>query len=426
MTISWTTAPQPSPNVSSLSFASQWLGTYSPAQTVTVTNTGGSPLDDQSGRAPAPGWAETALTCTAEPIAPGTGCSIFVSFDPSKAGAQTGTLNLVYDPGPGAGSSTATTSVGLSGTGMPPQPVTLSLAASANNPATAGQAVTFTAAVNSPAGGPTASGTVTFQTGSGSSAITHTVLVNSSGTATWTTGSLPAGNDAVNASYSGDSDYQPAKAPTLTEVIRRQLVKPSLYVAEYGSNAIGIYSSGASGRSRLGTISGAQTGLDYPEGVVLDSQGDVYVANTVADTITEYAPGASGNVAPIATISGSHTGLVAPRFLALDSSDDLYVVNGTGNSVIEYAPGANGNSGPINTISGSATMIDDPIGIAFDLGLLYVSNAGTTRSPPTRPSRSETPPRCSRCKAPTPASTARRDCSSTVSINSWSPTTAAA
>jgi hypothetical protein len=245
------------------------------------------------------------------------------------------------------------------------------------SPAYLGSNVTLTANVQSatvtpPAGDPTAAGTVTFQTGSGSGATTQTVPVNGSGVTTWTTSSLPAGNDAVNASYSSTDGHYQAQAPTVTEQIQPQLVKPSAYVADYGSDAISIYSSGASGRSLLGTISGSATKLDHPDGVVLDSQGDLYVANSLANTITEYAPGASGNVAPIATISGVHTGLDDPRFLALDSSDDLYVVNGTGNSVAEYAPGANGDTGSIATITNG---INNPIGIAFDLGLLYVSNA---------------------------------------------------
>ncbi len=251
----------------------------------------------------------------------------------------------------------------------------LTLAANPNS-ATAGQGVTFTATVNPPAGDPTATGTVTFQTGSGSNAITQTASLNASGIATWTSNSLPAGADTVNATYGGDGNYLPEQA-SVTEQIQPQLVKPSLYVADYGSNAISIYSSGASGRTLLGTISGSQTGLDYPEGVAVDSLGDLFVANALGNTITEYAPGASGNVAPIATISGSRTALNDPRFLALDSSDDLWVVDAASNSITEYTPGSNGNVGPSSTISGSATGIDNPIGIAFDpFGELDVSNAG--------------------------------------------------
>jgi DNA-binding beta-propeller fold protein YncE len=58
------------------------------------------------------------------------------------------------------------------------------------------------------------------------------------------------------------------------------------------------------------------TGLNLPVGLVVDSQGNIYVANNNGEDILEFAPitSASGpqNVAPIATISGGMTGLNIP------------------------------------------------------------------------------------------------------------------
>src|SRR5664280_854245 len=65
---------------------------------------------------------------------------------------------------------------------------------------------------------------------------------------------------------------------------------------------------------------------------------NLYVAND-NNSITEYATGANGNVAPVATISGSSTGLSQPWSLVLDPSDDLWVANNGIWSVTEYAPG---------------------------------------------------------------------------------------
>jgi Lactonase, 7-bladed beta-propeller len=166
-------------------------------------------------------------------------------------------------------------------------------------------------------------------------------------------------------------------APTTLTILPAPANPPSLYVADYGSNAISMFGTGASGRPLLGTIAGPATQLSNPEGVVLDSDGDLYVANSSASTITEYGADATGNAAPIATIGGSATGLDNPRFIALDSSSDLWVVNALSNSVTEYAPNASGNVAPIATIAGSATGISNPIGIAVDrTGRVYVSNAG--------------------------------------------------
>ena len=93
------------------------------------------------------------------------------------------------------------------------------------------------------------------------------------------------------------------------------------------------------------------------------------MSNATADTITEYAPGAKGNVAPIATIGGLATGLFQPRGIALDPAGHLWVLNSQG-MVSEFAAGASGNVAPITTLSavtlGSATHLTfDPAGNLF-------------------------------------------------------------
>ena len=74
--------------------------------------------------------------------------------------------------------------------------------------------------------------------------------------------------------------------------------------------------------SPIGTIVGAQTGLNRPQGIGIDSDGKIYVSNDGSDgngidSVTVYAPGSSGDAGPIATISGSLTGLVKPAGLTV-------------------------------------------------------------------------------------------------------------
>ena len=68
--------------------------------------------------------------------------------------------------------------------------------------------------------------------------------------------------------------------------------------------------------------------------------------------MTEYAKGATGNAAPVATIAGANTGLDSPQGLALDRDGNLFLANSHGNSVTAYAKGATGNAAPFATISG--------------------------------------------------------------------------
>lgn len=127
------------------------------------------------------------------------------------------------------------------------------------------------------------------------------------------------------------------------------------------------------------TISGNATGLKSPFGIAVNSDREIFVANSCffscGGSITVYATGANGNVAPIRTIEGSSTGLSNPGGIALDGRL-IYVTNITGNSVTVYPAGAHGNMAPVRTLIGLNTGIHSPTGIALDTaGKMYVVNS---------------------------------------------------
>jgi hypothetical protein len=173
----------------------------------------------------------------------------------------------------------------------------------------------------------------------------------------------------------------------------------NIYVANLGSltlapDTVTVFAAGSNGNvAPIATITGPATGLNYPTAIALDSSGKLYVANSGtqnggADTVTVYPAGSNGNAQPSATISGAGTGLVTPWGVALDSSGNIYVANdgssvGQLDSVTVYPAGSNGNVQPSATISGANTGLNSPGGIAVDLsGYIYVTNDGALTSNP--------------------------------------------
>lgn len=157
-----------------------------------------------------------------------------------------------------------------------------------------------------------------------------------------------------------------------------------LYVANGGSNNVLVFAAGATGNvAPTATIGGSNTALAGPFGVALDTRGRIYVTSVLGNSVTVYPAGANGNVSPIDTIAGSNTGLNAPVGIALDAGGRIYVANDggstAGSSVTVYAPGATGNVTPIAKIQGASTNLDRPWGIALDAaGRMYVSNTALT------------------------------------------------
>jgi hypothetical protein len=86
--------PAVSLSSSNLTFNNQVLGTTSAAQSITLTNTGNSPLT-LSSITPAGNFAETDNCIGSSPLAPSASCTISVTFTPSGLGTFSGTLTIM-------------------------------------------------------------------------------------------------------------------------------------------------------------------------------------------------------------------------------------------------------------------------------------------------------------------------------------------
>ena len=143
-----------------LSFARQPVGTVSPAQSVTLTNSDTSPLT--LGNASVTGDFAQSSSC-GPTLTAGNRCTVSVTFSPMAAGNPTGTLTVVSD---GAPSTIALTGIA---------PIGLSLSASASS-VTTGTSVTLSWSVSAGAscaatGGTAADGWTGNLSGSGSRSV---------------------------------------------------------------------------------------------------------------------------------------------------------------------------------------------------------------------------------------------------------------
>jgi hypothetical protein len=97
-------------NTKTLSFASQILGTASPAQSVTITNTGTTAFHLTGVTVTYP-FTQTGFSGTSTVISPKKSLTLKVSFFPTTLGLTNGTIWITYD-------SLASSGVSLSGTGI--------------------------------------------------------------------------------------------------------------------------------------------------------------------------------------------------------------------------------------------------------------------------------------------------------------------
>jgi 6-phosphogluconolactonase (cycloisomerase 2 family) len=175
-----------------------------------------------------------------------------------------------------------------------------------------------------------------------------------------------------------DQSLPTAQTATATiSIVIDPAITPAVYVTNGGNGTVTSYAVGGAGNlAPLTTFARTGFGLNAPAGVTIAASGRVYVANSGNDSVTSYAPGAA---APLVTsLSGAATGLQGPSAVTLDATGRLYVANQPANAITVYAPGVTGNATPVAMIAGPDTGISGPDALTIDAaGRLWVADSGS-------------------------------------------------
>ena len=182
----------------------------------------------------------------------------------------------------------------------------------------------------------------------------------------------------------------------------------NVYITDTGNNRVLYYPAGSTMATRVygqrgsftvnvANNSGVGAGsLNAPNGVALDSSGNLYVVDTGNNRVLYYPAGTTmatrvyGQDGSFVTNQArvSSNGLKGPNDVIADTSNNVYIVDTGNNRVLYYPVGSTtatqvyGQDGSFITYAStvSAKSLNTPFGIAVDRGdNVYIADAGNSR-----------------------------------------------
>jgi hypothetical protein len=319
-------------------FPSEPVGTASPAQTVTVTNTGNANLTFTAIGTTGPfAIASSGTTCsTSSPVAASGTCTVAITFTPTSVGTNSGSLSFTDN------ASGSPQTVTLTGTGVTAAPV-VSLSASS---------LTFAAQLN----GTTSAAQSVTVTNTGNANLTFTSIATAAPFAIATTGTTCSTSTPVAASgtctiaitFTPTSVGAASGSLTLTDN-NNGTTGSKQTVALSGTGAVPVASLSSSSLTFTGqllnTTSAAQT-------VTVNNTGGIGLTiTTIAITSnTPFAVASSGTCSTSSPVAASGSCTIAVTFAPTASGSATGTLTVTDNS--------NGTAGSTQTVSLSGTGLD--------------------------------------------------------------------
>ncbi len=227
---------------------------------------------------------------------------------------------------------------------------------------------------------------------------------------------LSAGQLASSASPVPAVVLSPANPAPINEPDGMALdAEGDLWVANAGGGDLAMYTPAQLDSGGTASPAVAIGGFVGPTGLAFDRAGDLWVADRELGTLSELTPAqlaSSGSPTPAVEL-GVSSNVAAPEELAFDPLGDLWVTNASGphDAVDEFTPAQLATSGsptPAVTITADAShSVEDPTGLGFDAGGdLWVANCASSTLVQF------TPAQLASSGSPTPAVTISSDGSS--------------
>jgi RHS repeat-associated protein len=162
----------------------------------------------------------------------------------------------------------------------------------------------------------------------------------------------------------------------------------ALYIADAGNHSIRkivadgtVTTVAGNGTTGFADGSGAAARFNNPQGVAVDANGIVYVADSGNHRIRRIAADgavttlAGDGTAGLTNGQGAQARFNAPQGITVDNSGGLYIAD-TGNNVVRYLSA----TGEVSTVAGDGTVgagdaparFNSPVGVAFDGTTLFV------------------------------------------------------
>ncbi len=149
-----------------------------------------------------------------------------------------------------------------------------------------------------------------------------------------------------------------------------------IFIADTVSGSGRIVEVNAQGTASVLAVSGLSPALGSLSAIAIDRSGNLYIVDTGNTRVVKVGLSGAGSV-----ISTGSVTLTAPHGVALDQSGDLFISDGTGEGsrIVEVTAGGSAAALTIDVSSGAGSL-NSPEGLAVDVsGKLYIADSANNR-----------------------------------------------